>query len=254
MEKQAQLEPIRKFRLYEIAVDQIKALILENQYQPGDRLPSERELAEKLCIGRPSVREALRILGLMGLIEIRVGDGTYVKDLSFFPYIDSVVSSIGSRLKMQAEFFLKLWEVRKILEIGSAGLACLRACPTNLETLRQCIQQMEENIKNREAFIQAGIRFHQEIAKATENEILFLLWESLWDMIRRGQDETYQAVRSPQLSIQGHKKIYQALQQGSFHDSQNAMEEHLKFEEKVLLASLKEERNIKTKKPTAAKS
>lgn len=254
MKKEAQLKPIQKIRLYEIAVDQIKALILENQYQPGDRLPSERELAEKLCIGRPSVREALRILGLMGLIEIRMGDGTYVKDLSFFPYIDSIVSSIGSRLKMEAENFLKLWEVRKILEVGSAGLACLRARPANLEILHQCIQQMEENIGNREAFIQAGIRFHQEIAKATENEILFLIWESLWDMIRRGQDETYRAVRSPQLSLQGHKKIYLALQQGNSGESRKAMEEHLKFEENVLLASLKGQKKIKIKKSNTSKS
>ena len=83
------LKPIKRSRLYESAVDQIRSLILADNYNPGDRLPSERELAEQLSVGRPSVREALRILGAMGLIEIRVGNGTYVRDVTLLPYIES---------------------------------------------------------------------------------------------------------------------------------------------------------------------
>ena len=73
-------------------------------------------------------------------------------------------------------------------------------------------------------------------------------------MIRRGQDETYRAVRSPQLSLQGHKKIYLALQQGNSGESRKAMEEHLKFEENILLASLKGHKKIKIKKSNTSKA
>ena len=73
-------------------------------------------------------------------------------------------------------------------------------------------------------------------------------------MIRRGQDETYRAVRSPQLSLQRHKKIYLALQQGNSGESRKAMEEHLKFEENVLLASLKGHKKIKIKKSNTSKA
>ena len=79
------LKPIKRVRLYENAVEQIQSLILKNDYKPKDRLPPERSLAEQLNISRPSLREALRILSVMGLIEIKVGDGIYVKDVSFLP-------------------------------------------------------------------------------------------------------------------------------------------------------------------------
>ena len=80
------LKPIKRVRLYENAVEQIKSLILEKKYKPGDRLPAERSLAEQLSISRHSLREALRILDVMGLLDIRVGDGIYVKEVDFLPY------------------------------------------------------------------------------------------------------------------------------------------------------------------------
>lgn len=245
MKKELRLKPIKKLRLYEGAVDQIKSLILANNYKPGDRLPSERELAEQLSIGRPSVREALRILGVMGLVEIRVGDGTYVKDVSLLPYVESLVTLISSRLKIREENILKLWEVRRILETGNVGLSCSRMTRQHLEKMGQCIQEMEENIGNREAFISSGIRFHRQIAEATGNEILVLIWNNLWDMIlhsdlyRRRHNLNYRVIYSPRQSFEGHKKIYRALIQGNHRGSLEAMEEHLNQEEEALLTVLK---------------
>ena len=107
------LKPIKRVRLYENAVEQIQSLILRKQYKPGDRLPPERSLAEQLNISRPSLREALRILAVMGLIDIKVGDGIYVKEVSFLPYIESVNLSISSRLQMERDSFIKLWRGAK---------------------------------------------------------------------------------------------------------------------------------------------
>jgi len=72
-------QPVRPRRIYEDIVRQIQGLIAERQLQPGDRLPSERELAELLSVSRASVREALRVLSAMGLVEVRSGDGTFVR-------------------------------------------------------------------------------------------------------------------------------------------------------------------------------
>ena len=193
-----QLKPIKKSRLYESAVDQIRSLILADNYKPGDRLPSERYLAEQLSIGRPSVREALRILGAMGLIEIRVGSGTYVRDVTLLPYIESLIALISSRLKSQEEDILKLWEVRKILEAGNVGLACPRMTPRHLGKMEECVREMEKNLENREAFIPTGVQFHREIAEATENEILIMLWNHVWDLIL--QSDLYRRRSSPQFS------------------------------------------------------
>jgi len=239
-DQEVPLTPIKRARLYESAVEQIKSLILENHYKPGDRLPSERELAERLQISRPAMREALKILNIMGFVEIRVGNGTYVREVSFAPYVESVVDSISSRLNVQEEKFLKLIEVRKILEMEMARLACLRISPRNLERIEQCVRQMEANLKNRDDFITWGIRFHREIAEATGNEILVLIWDSLWDLIRRSQyRDNRLIVRSPKMSLEGHKKIYQALLGRKPLEAWAAMEEHLNKERAELLKALK---------------
>jgi len=239
------LQPIKKSRLYEGAVDQIRSLILAYNYKPGDRLPSERELAEQLSIGRPSVREALRILGAMGLIEIRVGSGTYVRDVSLLPYIESLITLISSRLKSQEENILKLWEVRRILEAGNVGLACSRMTPQRLRKMEECVGEMEKSLTSREVFISTGVQFHREIAEATGNEILVLIWNNLWDMIlrsdlyRRRYSPNFRMIHSPQQALEGHKKICRALRKGNHRESLKAMEEHLKKEENAFKEVLK---------------
>jgi len=233
------LKPIQRSRLYESAVDQIRSLILADNYKPGDRLPSERELAEQLSVGRPSVREALRILGAMGLIEIRVGNGTYVRDVTLLPYIESLIAHISSRLKVREENILKLWEVRKILETGNVGLACSRMTAQRLDKMARCVQEMEKNIKNREAFVSTGVQFHREIAEATDNEILIMLWNNVWDLIlrsdlyRRRSSPHFRMRHSPSQSLEDHRRIYRALSRGNHAESLRAMEEHLEKEEEA---------------------
>jgi GntR family transcriptional repressor for pyruvate dehydrogenase complex len=245
IKKKMPLQPVKKSRLYESAVDQIRSLILANNYEPGDRLPSERELAEQLSIGRPSVREALRILGTMGLIEIRVGNGTYVRDVSLLPYMESLITLISSRMKDCEENILKLWEVRKILEAGNVLLACSRMTSRQLEKIEACVQEMERNIKNRDVFMSSGVQFHREIAAATGNEILILIWNNLWDMIlrsdlyRRRYHPHFRMLHSPQQALEGHKKICRALAQGNRGESLRAMEEHLEKEERAFQDVLK---------------
>ena len=235
--KEMHLQPIKKSRLYESAVDQIRSVILAHNYKPGDRLPSERELAEQLSIGRPSVREALRILATMGLIEIRVGNGTYVRDVSLLPYIESLITHISSRLKAREENILKLWEVRRILEAGNVSLASSRITPQHLGKMEACILEMEKNIRHPEVFFSTGIQFHREIAEATGNEILVLIWTNLWDMIlqsdlyRRRYSPNFRMLHSPEQSLEDHKKICRALREGNHRGSLKAMEEHLEKEE-----------------------
>ncbi len=233
------LKPIQRSRLYESAVDQIRSLILADDYKPGDRLPPERELAEQLSVGRPSVREALRILGAMGLIEIRAGNGTYVRDVTLLPYIESLITHISSRLRVREENILKLWEVRKVLEAGNVRLACSRMTPDRLEKMAGCVQEMEKNIRNREVFISTGVQFHREIAEATDNEILIMLWNNVWDLIlrsdvyRRRSSPRFRQRHSPSQSLEDHRRIYRALSRGNQAESLKAMEEHLDKEEEA---------------------
>lgn len=238
MKNGALLKPIKRVRLYEKAVEQIQSLIVRKQYKPGDRLPPERSLAEQLNISRPSLREALRILDVMGLIEIKIGDGIYVKGVNFLPYIESLNLSIGSRLQMEKETFVKLWEVRKILEEGMVDLSTRQITEPFLKSLWQCIESMEKNINDQSAFISSGVQFHRLIAEAGQNEFLILIWDTLANLIRRSHDRIYRIARSPKRSLSAHKKIYLALKGKEPTKAVEAMRQHMLEEESALLAAL----------------
>jgi GntR family transcriptional repressor for pyruvate dehydrogenase complex len=232
------LKPIRRVRLYENAVEQIQTLILKKEYGPGDRLPSERSLAEQFHISRHSLREGLRILDVMGLIEIRVGDGIYVKGVDFLPYIESLNLSLGSRLQIEREGFVKLWGARRILETGMVDLAAKRANESFLKSLCRCIGEMEKNIDQQEAFISAGIRFHRQIAEMAQNEILILIWDMLANLMRQTQDRIYRIPWSPRKALRAHQKIYLALKARDSAKAVEAMKQHMLDEEKALVAAV----------------
>jgi DNA-binding FadR family transcriptional regulator len=224
--------------LYEDAAEQIQALILSTEYKPGDRLPSERALAEHFHISRHSLREALRILDVMGLIEIKVGDGIYVKEADFLPYIESLNLSISSRISRERESFVKLWRARRILETGVVDLAAKQVTEPFLKSLAWCIGEMEKNIARRDAFISAGIRFHRLITEIAQNEVLILIWDMLANLIRRSQGKIYGISWSPRKALSAHKNIYLALKARDSGKAVEAMKQHMLEEEKALMAAL----------------
>src|SRR5262245_46615986 len=117
-----ELGPIQSTRIYEEIGRQVKQLIAEGRLKTGDRLPPERELAEKFVVSRTSVREALRALESLGLIEIRPGEGTFVRQVS----VDALVGPLALMLPSQREAIGELFEARRVLEPAIAALAASR--------------------------------------------------------------------------------------------------------------------------------
>ncbi|MFC1491196.1 FadR/GntR family transcriptional regulator, partial [Nitrospinota bacterium] len=130
------LRPVKRTRLYEDVVAQIEHLIRTKKLCPGDQLPSERELAATLGIGRASVREALRTLDSTGLIEVRSGQGAFLRNISVDPYLTSLRESLSFLLDVRDETLLELWEVRQGLEEQVASLAAQRRTDEDVEKLR----------------------------------------------------------------------------------------------------------------------
>ena len=237
-ENEILLKPIRRVRLYENAADQIQTLILRKKYAPGDRLPSERSLAQQFHISRHSLREALRILDVMGLIEIKVGDGIYVKEVNFLPYIESLNFSIRTRLQVERDTLVKLWETRRMLEVGMVDIAARKINDSFLKSLWWCIEEMKKNIDHQDAFISSGIRFHRLIAEIGQNEVLILVWDMLANLIRTSQNKIYRIPWSPKKALAAHKKIYRALEARDSKKAVEAMKQHMLEEEKALVASV----------------
>jgi GntR family transcriptional repressor for pyruvate dehydrogenase complex len=232
------LKPIRRVRLYENAVDQIQMLIRRKRYKPGDRLPSERGLAQQFRISRHSLREALRILDVMGLIDIKVGDGIYVREVDFRPYIESLNLSIGNRLQMERDGLVKLWQTRKMLEVGMVDLAARQITDTFLKSLRWCIEEMKKNITHRETFISWGIRFHRLIAENSQNEVVLLVWDMLANLMRKSQTKIYRISWSPKQGLAAHQAIYHALEKKDPAKAVEAMTRHMTEEEEALQRAL----------------
>ncbi len=135
------VEPINSPRIYEEIVRQIRTLISEGKLKSGDRLPPERDLAERFRVSRASVREALRALGSMGLIEIRLGEGTFVREIS----VDSLIEPLALVILTQREAVGELFEARRLLEPPIAGLAARRSTKEEIQEMERILEEQRSH-------------------------------------------------------------------------------------------------------------
>lgn len=228
-EASLKLRPIRTRKIYEEIVNQIKELIGEGNLKPGDRLPSERELAERLHVSRASVREALSALAAMGVITIRPGEGTFVQAVKN----GAIVEPLAIALLLDRQATLDLLEAREILETETAALAARRACPEEIERLEELIKEMETELEEGRLGEETDVRFHLAIAEAARNNVLCRLMYTVSDTIRQvlrsSRQRLYQTPGNAEKLYTQHKAIYQAIASRDVRGARRAMAEHLKF-------------------------
>src|SRR6266702_1609382 len=167
--------PVRAPRVTEGAIDKIRERIVSGAWGPGDRLPKESELAAELGLSRNSLREAVRALSQLRVLEVRQGDGTYVSSLE----PDLLLESTGfiSHLLL-GETEIELYEVRRILEAAAATLAAGRIDAQEKEELSPILERMRA-AKNVEELVEADVAFHAVVARAAGNAVLASLLASL---------------------------------------------------------------------------
>ncbi|HZW83981.1 MAG TPA: FadR/GntR family transcriptional regulator, partial [Candidatus Deferrimicrobium sp.] len=170
-------KPIKTKKIYEEIVEQIRQLVSSGELEPGDRLMSERELSERLRVSRSSVREALCALELMGLIEVRPGEGTYIRKTN----VDSIIGPMALILSMEKDIVIELLEVRKVLEVEAVGLAASRGSQEEIAIIREAVQEMEKDLGQVKLGEAADHKFHFAIANATHNSFLMRLMNTISD-------------------------------------------------------------------------
>lgn len=221
------LKPIRTPKIYEQIVDQIGQQIAQGQLKPGDRLPSERELVERFQVSRASIREAISALVMMGLIEVRSGEGSYIRKVN----IESVVTPLAWMLFIEKNTDLELYETRKILEVQAAGLAAKRADENEINDMFEALEIMRKNLKLHYLGEEADHHFHYAIAKATHNKILFRLMTTLSDTMRKtlktSRNKLYEHEDTPQKLFNEHFQIYDAIKNRDVEKAQKLMLDHL---------------------------
>jgi|RhiMetdeSRZDD1v2_1073273.scaffolds.fasta_scaffold30122_3 GntR family transcriptional regulator, transcriptional repressor for pyruvate dehydrogenase complex len=206
-------------------VSHIKNLIERGNLRPGDRLPAERDLAAQIGVSRPTVRVGLHALAAMGVVRSRHGSGTYIPDGP--PTLGSEPLSLLAALHGFTRE--EMYEARRLLEVGAAGLAAERATPDQLATLADEVSNLFAALDDPLRFLVHDIKFHREVAAASGNPIIAALVEMVSALYYDHRRETAQQASDRDLreAAELHRRIYQAIRAHDMEAARTAMNEHL---------------------------
>lgn len=206
---------------------------IANALKPGDLLPPERELVSMLHVSRGSVRDAIRSLEIMGLLQPRQGIGTVVCDPA-----SVAANPLSSVLLEKRKMVAELLDVRKMIEPPLARRAALHASPAELADLEQILLRQETKIRQGELAIEEDSAFHYSIALAANNSVILKAVDVLMDLLRETREHSLQGEGRPQKSLAGHRRILVALNRGDAVAAEAAMHRHLQDIENIVLKKL----------------
>jgi DNA-binding FadR family transcriptional regulator len=228
-----EIKPIRNRRTTEIILEQIKEFMIRGHLNPGDKLPTEMELAEKFEVSRTSVREALSALSLTGVLEIRQGEGIYVKKSPS----NAIIEPLSFIFLLEKDQLQNILEVRKALEIEAADLAAQRRDEEDLNSMRTLMEEMEKDLPEAKNSENTDLAFHLALAKASKNPLLDRLMNTVQETI----SQTLHVTRalwlhsgSTERLFEEHKEIYLAIAAKDNITARQFMYEHLIKVEKEL--------------------
>jgi GntR family transcriptional regulator, transcriptional repressor for pyruvate dehydrogenase complex len=223
-------EVVRRPKVYEEVAKQLERLILE-KLKPGDKLPSERELAEMLQVSRSSIRDAIRDLELMGLVEPRQGAGTIVRERSAQP----AVNPFSNALKRRRELVSELLDFRKMLEPPLASRAATHASPDEILEMEEILQRQEGRLSRGETAIAEDAEFHYSIALASGNSVVLKVIDILMDLLRDTRERSLQVPGRQEKSLAGHRRILRAIKRRDAEAAKSAMRRHIEDVEEIVL-------------------
>ena len=218
--------PVQSIKVFEQIADQIEQRILNGELRSGDRLPTERVLAEQFQASRTAVREAMKILAQKGLVEMRPGRGTIV--INGAP--EAMQNSIGLVMKLQVGEVGgsdNLVEVREILETEIAALAAARATEDEIAAMREAIRVMDVSLSDADAYIAADNQFHRALAKATQNSLILILIDSIVNPLSEQRKHIFAVEGGPERGQFHHRRILESISRRNPENARAAMHAHL---------------------------
>ena len=228
------LRPMRKVLISDEVIEQIKDLILKGRLKPGDKLPSEIQMASQMKVGRSTVREALKVLIHLGFIErvnkVAVVSAEIENKLNLHDVIE--------RFKVHRNV-LEMIEVRKIIEPDIAALAATRCDEKELKAIREEVQSMSDYKDDVEAFVLHDHRFHLQLAEGSRNHILIEIVKGVQTLLVESQGHVIRESSISPRSLNYHWQIYRAVEEGKVKAARKIMLEHLLDIEKEMYAILK---------------
>ena len=225
---------IARSTLPEEIANRLLTKIKERELRPGDKLPAERDLARMMEVSRPVVREALRALALMKVVDIRPGDGTYITSLEpkqLISHLDVVLSTDGVAL-------VQLFEARRVIEAGNVRFAAVRAGADELAAIERLVADMAAAVDDPDRFRELDIAFHLAVCAAAQNFLLlqFMTVVSTLGRVSRERTGGRRAVRDA--ALREHRRLLASLLAHDADEAERAMLDHLAHVEDELRAAI----------------
>jgi GntR family transcriptional repressor for pyruvate dehydrogenase complex len=230
----SEFEAIKKTKVYEKVAEQIRRLIRDGLLKPGDKLPPERELAETFQVSRSSLRDAIRALELMGMVEARQGEGTVVRE----PSGEAVASPLTAALLQQREFVSELLELRGMIEPTLAARAATHADADDLAHLEDILRRQKEKVDRGELAIEEDSEFHYSIARASNNKVVLQVVDVFMDLLRESRKQSLQVEGRLRKSLLSHQQILKAIARHDAAAAENTMRRHIQEIEAIVLQEL----------------
>lgn len=217
-------------RYYEYVIENIKGMISRGELKCGEKIPSERELADRFNVSRVPIREALKILEYMGILDSSRGDGTYVRNIT----VEDLIGKMDFAITATADTLIELVEMRINLEGFAAYRAALHRTDEDIEAIRGTIldmreakKKLHENAANVDTLRRLSQQFHLELVKAAHNSVLTSIYENLYELLDISRQFTINSSGISYDSILAHEALLNMIVQRDAEGAREAMEGHL---------------------------
>ena len=217
----AALRPLERSRLYEDLGERLGQFVRESNMAPGDRFPPERELAHQLRVSRTSVRQAMVVLQALGFVDVRHGEGIFLRRIRGFG--ESLPKLLERRRRLP-----EVLEAREALEVKLAELAASRRTKDDLTAMQAALRVMEKEIRTKGLGTDGDAAFHHAVAAAARNEVLLHLIDAMADAIHETRVESLSEPGRPPRSLEAHRRILDAIEAGTPSKAAIEMRKHLR--------------------------
>ena len=239
--------PVERVSLSEKIVDQLISRIVGGHLSLGEKLPPERELAQLLEVGRPTVREAIRTLSAMGLVEVRSGEGTFAVQR----WKDFLARAFSWTILVDSRNLGEITDVRIAIECQQARLAARSATPDSIRLMRNQRVILEANVGDDEAFYEADLEFHLRIAQAAGNLALERLMVAARSLLRQWIERAAKRPGGHEMANEHHREIVTEIEAGGEDAADAAMRLHVETVGALMVESALQGSSTRTKGLTA---
>jgi GntR family transcriptional repressor for pyruvate dehydrogenase complex len=225
---------VRKARRYQQVAEQIQDFITRGILKPGDHLPPERALVAKFGVSRSSIRDAIRTLEVMGILEPHHGKGTVVRDLS----ADLLVVPLASLLVRKRHLVAELVDVRQMIEPALAARAAANATEQEVAQLEDILRRQAEKMRRGEETVEEDSEFHYSLALAARNTVILKVLDVLMDLLRESRSRSLQVPGRSERSYAGHLRILKAIKRRDGVAAERAARQHLSEIQRIVMRKL----------------